>query len=160
MNTNFLLEIILILLAILASNGIIYILPFINLNKKNFGKNISVLRNSSEKDVLGQTFLIASNPLSLTSSESSASQTLSTTSSETYVSQDFIDLDELDLQEVILAQSNHSILSNTNEVIMAQSANTQLSPMPEGMIFTNINNSDQFTTLDSITILNSQTIEE
>lgn len=192
MNINFFFEMILILLAILASNLFIFILPFINYKTQNSCENLSVLTNNSGKDVLAQTLLIASNPLSLTSSESSASQTLSASSSETYVSQDFIDLDELDLQEVILAQSNNSNfltanevlmapnnnlnISTANEVLMAQSNNsnfstanevlmanspyTNISASYEGMIFTNINNTDQFTTLDSYTILNSQTIGE
>jgi hypothetical protein len=88
---NLIIETILILFAILASNGIIYSLTFLNLNKnknnKNFSENISVIRNSSEKDGLALTSLIASNPIRLTSSESSSSQTLSVTSSDTNVSQ-------------------------------------------------------------------------
>jgi hypothetical protein len=87
MNINFYFETILILFAILASNGIIYSLTFFNLNKTNSSENITVIRNNSEKDGLALTSLIASNPLSVTSSDSSASQTLSVTSSETNVSQ-------------------------------------------------------------------------
>ncbi|KAH9158250.1 hypothetical protein EDB89DRAFT_2061905 [Lactarius sanguifluus] len=86
MNINLLFETILILFAILASNGIIYSLTFFNLNKQNSSENISVIRNSSEKDGLALTSLIASNPISVTSSESSASPTLSVTSSESSAS--------------------------------------------------------------------------
>jgi len=95
MNKFLLLEIILILFAILASNGIIYILTFISLNKLNSSENISVITNSSTKDGLALTSLIASNPLRLTSSESNVSQTLSETSSESNVSQDILDDEDL-----------------------------------------------------------------
>src|SRR5579863_1862469 len=104
MNTNLIFETILILFAILASNGIIYSLTFFNFNNQNSSENISVIRNSSEKNGLVLTSLIASNPISITSSESntsqslsvtsletSTSQTLSVTSSETNVSQDIFD---------------------------------------------------------------------
>src|ERR1700677_471943 len=102
MNTNLLLETILILFAILASNGIIYSLTFFN--KPNSSENISIIRNSSGQNRLALTSLIASSPilitssessgsdsLSVTSSESSGSDSLSVTSSETNVSQDIFD---------------------------------------------------------------------
>jgi hypothetical protein len=95
MNINLFFETILILFAILASNGIIYSLTFLHLNKQNSSENISVITNSSEKDGLALTWLIASNPIRLTSSESSTSQTLSVTSSETNVSQDIYDSENL-----------------------------------------------------------------
>jgi hypothetical protein len=144
MNINFFLEIILILIAILASNGIIYILPFFNLNKNkpSSSENISVLTNSSEKDVLGHTLLIASNPLRLTSSESSASQ--SVTSSETNVPQDIFDSEDLDIVEGTMTQTPNSNVSATND----------------GTIPSNLDVSDHVTSLDSITILNSQTLEQ
>jgi hypothetical protein len=91
MNINFIFETILILFAILASNGFIYSLTFNNLDKTNSSENIPVIRNSSEKDGLALTSLIASNPIRLTSSESSDSQTLSVTSSESSASQDIFD---------------------------------------------------------------------
>jgi hypothetical protein len=53
MNINLFIETILILFAILASNGIIYSLSIFNLKTKN--ENISVIRNSSEKDGLSFT---------------------------------------------------------------------------------------------------------
>jgi hypothetical protein len=87
LNLNLFLETILILFAILASNGIIYSLTFFNLNTQNSSENISVITNSSEKDVLTLTSLIASNPMRLTSSDSNTSQTLSVTSSDSNTSQ-------------------------------------------------------------------------
>jgi hypothetical protein len=61
MGINFFFETILLLFAILISNGIIYSLTFFNLNTKNSSKNISVITNYTEKDVLDPTFLISSN---------------------------------------------------------------------------------------------------
>jgi hypothetical protein len=87
MNINLIFETILILFAILASNGIIYSLTIFNLNKPNSSENISVITNSSEKDGLALTSLIASNPIRLTSSDSSESETLSVTSSDSSASQ-------------------------------------------------------------------------
>ena len=146
MNMNLIIETILILFAILASNGIIYSLTFLNLNKnknnKNFSENISVIRNSSEKDGLALTSLIASNPIRLTSSESSSSQTLSVTSSDTNVSQEIFDSKnwiDSEISEGI--HTENSYLSSTNEEILPS-------------------NLDQFTSLDSITILDSQSYEQ
>lgn len=139
MNINLLLETILLLLAILASNGFIYSLTF----KKNSSKNISVITNSSEKDGLALTSLIASNPIRLTSSESSASQTLSTTSSERNAPQeilDFIDFIKEDISEVTHTERRY--FSSTNEVILPSDV---LSNTPS---------------LDSITVLDAQTYEQ
>jgi hypothetical protein len=86
MNLNFFFEIILVLLAILAINGIIFSLTFFNLKKQNSSENVSVIINSSSKDGLALTSLMASNPVILTSSESNESQTLSVTSSESIAS--------------------------------------------------------------------------
>jgi hypothetical protein len=82
MNINLVFETLLILFAILASNGILYSLIFFNLKKPNSSENLSIIRNSSEKDGLALTTLIASSPIGITSSESSGSETLSVTSSE------------------------------------------------------------------------------
>jgi hypothetical protein len=87
MNISLFFEIILILFAILASNGIIYSLTFFNTNNTNSLENISIITNNSEKDRLALTSLIASNPIRLISSESSSSQALSVTSSESSASQ-------------------------------------------------------------------------
>jgi hypothetical protein len=139
MKINLFLEIIIILFAILASNGFICMLPFFELNKQKSFENISVVTNSSEKDVLAQTLLIASNPLTLISSESSASQTLNGTSSGTNVSQDIFDSEDLDMGEGTMTQTpNTNIISIDN----------------------NLDVSDHYTSLDSITILDSQTVEE
>jgi hypothetical protein len=83
-NLNFLIETILVLFAILISNGIIYSLTIFTL--KNSSENISVIRNNSAKDGLALTLLIASNPINFTSSESSTSNTLSVTSSDSSAS--------------------------------------------------------------------------
>jgi hypothetical protein len=80
MSLNLFLEIILLLFTILAFNGIIYSLTLFKLNAKNSSENIPVITNSSEKDVLTPTLLLASNHLRLTSSDSSASETSSVTS--------------------------------------------------------------------------------
>ena len=158
MNINLFFETILILFAILASNGIIYSLYFINKNKPNSSENISVITNSSEKDGLSLTSLIASNHIRLTSSESSTSQTLSVTSSETNVSetlsvsssetnvsQDIFDSENLmDLEVMYGPHAENSYLSNTNG---------------ENLL-SNVQVFDNFTSLDSLTILNSQSLEQ
>jgi hypothetical protein len=173
MNINLLFETILILFAILASNGIIYSLTFFNLNKPNSSENISIIRNSSGKDGLALTSLIASSPigitssessgsetlsvtssessgsetLSVTSSESSGSETLSVTSSETNVSQDsqsWIDLDW---------ERNEGIHAD-NSYLLSRSNNDVLWPFNEDDVIDNI------TSRDSITILDTQTFEQ
>jgi hypothetical protein len=142
MNINLLFEIILILFAILASNGIIYSLTF--LNKPNSSENISVITNSLEKDGLALTSLIASNHIRLTSSESSTSQTLSVTSSESSSSQTLsVSSSETNVSENIF-DSENSYLSNTNE---------------ENLL-SNVEMSDNFTSLDSLTILDTQSYEQ
>lgn len=172
MNIKLFFEIILFLSIILAINGIIYSLIFFTLKIKNISKIISVIRDSSGKDVLAPTLLIASNPirltpsessgsqtssltssesstsqtLSVTSSESSGSQTLSVTSSDTLVSQDMFDstdFTDLEINEVIMTQNSNSIVSDTNG----------------GTISTNFDIFDHHTSLDSITVLDNQTFE-
>src|SRR6266849_1837936 len=137
MYINISLEIILILFPILATNGFIYSLTFFNLNKPNSSENISVITKNTEKYILAPTLLIASNPLRLTSSESSAS-------SETNVSQVIFDNEDGDIDEGTMTQTQNSNLSDTNEEIISS----------------NLDISDQYTSLDSITILNSQSVEE
>ena len=156
LNINLLFETILILFAILASNGIIYSLTIINLNAKNSSENISVITNSSEKDGLALTSLIASNPIrltssdssasnpiSVTSSDSSASQTLSVTSSDTNVSQDIFDNEDwIDAEILYGLHPENSYLLGTNE------GNVDVS-----------DNTTSFTSLDSLTILDNQSVE-
>jgi hypothetical protein len=157
MNTNLFFETILILFAILASNGIIYSLTFFKLNTKNFSGNISVLTNSSEKDGLAFTFLIASNPISLTSSESSVSDTLSVISTESSVS------------DTLSVTSSETMVSDTLSVISSETMvsedifdieNSNLSNTNEENLLSNVDVPDHFTSLDSITILNSQSYEQ
>jgi len=173
MNTNLFFETILILLAILASNGLIYSLTFFKLNNKNSSEKISVRINSSAKAGLVLTTLIASNPIRLTSIESdpsltlhgtflesSASQTFSVTSSEssiydifsetsseTNVSQDTFDSEnwiESEISEVMMTHTQNSHLSHTYEVIIPDNVDPEL---------------DYFTSLDSLTLLDSQTVD-
>src|SRR6266853_310945 len=145
MNINFLFETILILFAILASNGFIYSLTNFNLNKPNSSENISIITNSSEKDGLALTSLIASNPINLTSSETSSSQTLSITSSETNISQDIFDNENLIDSEINGGtHTENSYVTSTNEEFLPSN----------GGVF------DNFTSLDSQTILNTQSFEE
>ena len=145
MNTNLFFEIILILFAILASNGIIFILLILNLNKnlnkKNSSENISVITNSSEKDGLALTSIIASNPINITSLESSSSQTLSVTSSETNVSQDILN-------------NINGIDSETNE------AQDILNNINEEIFFPYLDGSGNITSLESRTILDNQSYEQ
>lgn len=160
MNTNFLFETILILLAILASNGFIYSLTFFNINKKNSPENISVIRNSSEKNALGSLLLIGSNPLRLTSSESTSSQTLSMTSSESTSSQTLTaSSSATNVSEDIFDDKDLINLEN-NEGIMSQTHNSILSDQNGGTIPSNLDILDQTTSLDSLTLLNSQTLEQ
>jgi LysM repeat protein len=168
-------ETMLILIAILASNGFIYSLTYFNLNHKNSPKNISVITNSSEKDIFGPTLLMASNPIRLTSSDSSSSQTLSMTSSEsstsntlsltssdTFVSdtssvassdtlvsqaQDIFEDDDLMDLEV-----NYDIVTHTENSILADTSEESFGP--------NVDVFENTTSLDSITILNGQTLEQ
>jgi hypothetical protein len=159
---NFFFEIILILFIILAINGIIYSLTFFNFNKKNSSKNLSIITNSSKKDGLALTSIIASNPINITSSESSASQTLSVTSSETNVSQDILDnINGID-SEINVSQN---ILDNINGIDSEISEgthtdNSNLSNTNEEILSSNLNVSDNNTSLDSLTILDSQSYQQ
>jgi hypothetical protein len=157
MNINFLFETILILFAILASNGIIYSLYFINKNKPNSSENISVITNSSEKDGLSLTSLIASNHIRLTSSESSTSQTLSVTSSESSSSQTLsVSSSETNVSENLSVSSSET---NVSENIF-DSENSYLSNTNEENLLSNVEMSDNFTSLDSLTILDTQSYEQ
>jgi len=150
MNINLIFETILILLAILASNGFIYSLKFFNLKKQNSSENISIISNSSGKDGLALTTLIASSPIGITSSESSGSETLSVTSSETNVSQDILDSQSwIDLDWEI----NDGIHAD-NSYLLSRSNNDVVWPFNEDDVIDNI------TSKDSITILDTQTFEQ
>jgi hypothetical protein len=161
---NFLLETILFLFTILISNGLIYSLTFFNLNEKNSSSNISLIRNNSEKDVLGLTSLISSSPLSLTSSESSSSDsssvsssdtmvsdTLSVSSSDTMVSEDIMD-------DILEAEALRHL--ETVGQYMPRAENSLLSGINDGTVNSNSHVFDNTTSLDSITILNGPSVEQ
>jgi hypothetical protein len=158
MNISLFFETILILFAILASNGIIYSLTFFNLNNKNSSENISVITNSSEKDGLALTSLIASNPIRLTSSESSASQTLSVTSSETNVSQTLsVTSSETNVSQDIFDSEN---LIDSEIIWGPHTENSYLSSTNEENLLSNVGVFDNTTSLESLTILDTQSLEQ
>lgn len=201
MNINLFIEIILVLFAILFSNGIIYSLIFFNLKRKNSSENISAITNNSETDGLALTLLIASNPINLissdssasnsinlTSSDSSASETLSVissnssasetlsvtssdtlvsenlsfTSSETNVSQDIFDSEnwiDSEIGEGMVTHTDNPYLSTIQEGMMNHTENPYLSSIYEG-IWPTTNMFGNITSLDSLTILNSQQYEQ
>lgn len=154
-NLNFFIETILFLSAILASNGFIYSLTIFNLNSS---ENISVIRNSSEKNVLALTFLIGSNPLRLISSESSTSQALSMTSSDTNVSQTLsvtssdtnVSQDIFDDKDLIDLERNEEIMTQTQDTFA--SGTTEIIPIGDTL--------EHFTSQDSLTVLNRQSLDE
>ena len=164
MNINLFFETILILFAIIASNVFIYSLTFFHLNNSNFSENISVIRNNSEKDGLAFTSLIASNPISLTSSESNTSETLSLTSSESNTSETLsvtsletstsetlsVTSSETNVSQDIIYDENW-IDSEISEGLMTQTQNSYLEGVNESIT--------GHTSLDSITILDDQTFE-
>jgi hypothetical protein len=160
MNYNLIFEIILILFAILASNGIIYGLTIFNLNNPNSSENISVITNSSERDILPIPLLIASNPITITSSESSTSQTLDMTSSETNVSQTLSVTSSETSVSTETFDSTNLIDSGINEGIVVQIPNFILVDTDEGIIPSNLDASDHIITYGSQTILDSQTEEQ
>jgi hypothetical protein len=158
MNINFFFETILVLFTILASNGIIYSLRYFHLNNKNSSKNISVITNNSEKDGLALTSLIASSPIRLTSSESSASQTLNVTSSESSASQTLsVTSSETNVSQDIFDSKNW-IDSEISEG--TQTENSYLSSTNEEILPSNVDESEYITSLDSLTILDTQSFEQ
>jgi len=171
MHINLFLEIILILFAILASNGIIYNLKNFNIQTKNYSENISAIFNSSSKDGLTLTSLIASNPISLTSSESSSSQTLSMTSSESSSSQTLsVTSSDTNVSQILSETSSDTNVDIFDDWIdseieyanrfMTHTENSYLSGINNGNIPSNVDIFDNTTSLDSLTILNTQQFEE
>jgi hypothetical protein len=168
MNINLFIETILILFAILASNGIIYSLSIFNLKTKN--ENISVIRNSSEKDGLSFTWLIASNPIRLTSSESSTSQTLSVTSSDSSTSQTLFSSESGASQTLSVTSSQTNVSQDIfdsdnwledSEVYEGFNLHTENGTFIETSTDLSVfDNTTSFTSLDSITILNTQSVEQ
>jgi len=175
MNINLFFETIIILFAILASNGLIYSLTIFNLNnlnnlnKKNSSENISIITNSSEKDGLALTSLIASNPINLTSSESSTSQTLSVSSSSTSQTLSVTSFESSTSQTLSVSSSGTNIYQDifdnddlTDSEINGgtQIENSYVTSTNEEFLPSNGGVFDQFTSLDSQTILNTQSFEE
>ena len=175
MNINLFYEIILILFAILASNGFIYSLTLFKLSKQNSSKNISVITNSSEKEGLALTSLIASNHIRLTSSESSASQTLSETSSESSASLTFsetssesnVSQDILDSENWIDSQRNLSqdILDSISWIDSeiseeTHTENSNLSSTNEENLHSNGDVFENYTALDSVTVLDAPSFSQ
>jgi len=171
MNLNLLLETILVLFAIIATNGLIYSLIYFNLQIKNSSENISAIRNNSEKDGLGLTSLIASNPINLTSSDSSASQTLSMISSDSSASQTLsVTSSNSNLSQTLSVTSSETnvsedmfdsenwIDSDIGEGMMTHTDNSYLSSIHEGILPSNLY--EYTTSLDSLTILNTQQYEQ
>jgi hypothetical protein len=171
MNINLLFETILILFAILASNGIIYILTFFNSNKPKSSENISVITNRSETDGLALTSLIASNPISLTSSESSSSETLNVTSSESSSSETLnVTSSESSSSETLSLTSSETNVSQDifdSEHWMdaeingaTHTSNAYLASTNEENLPSNVGVFDNTISLDSLTILDTQTFEQ
>lgn len=154
MNINLLFEILIILFAILLSNGIIYSLSIYYVKKINSSDKISVIRNSSDSPF--PMLLIASNPVNITPSESDVSEILSITSSDTFVSEilsvsssdtnvsseifDPSNLSDIEINEGITTINQDSLLLNTNEDIIPSDF--------------------EFYSLDSLTVLNRETFEQ
>lgn len=158
MNINFLFETILILFAILVSNGIIYSLTIFNSNTKNSSENISTITNNSEKEGLGLTSLVASNPIRLTSSGSNTSQSLSVTSSESSISQSSsITSSDSDISQDIFDIEN---LIDSEVSLGTQTENSNLTIVIDEIWPSNIEDFDTFTAEDSLTILNAQSFEQ
>jgi hypothetical protein len=159
-NLNLFFEIILVLFAIFTSNGIIYSLIFFTLNDKNSSKNISLIINNSAKDGLALTSLIASNPINLTSSESSTSDTLSVTSSDSSTSDtgsgSLLDASISDNLSVTSLDTNGSNEINNIENLLEEPIIENLleEPIIENLL------EGPFTSLDSVTILNAETFQQ
>lgn len=172
MNINFLFVTILYLFAIIASIGLIYSLTYLNLKKQNSSENISVIRNNSEKDITVPTLLIASNPIRLTSSESSTSQTSSITSSDSSTSQTLsVTSSETSASQTLINTSSETSVSSFENIfdsddfidseigegMMTHTQNSILSS--EGDLDPDVDIFENTTSLDSMTILNGQSLE-
>lgn len=160
MNISFYIEFMLLLFAVLASNLFLYSLTFFNLNKKK--PKIFIIKGS-KKDVLAFTSLIASNPLRLTSSESSGSDNLSVTSSESDVSDVSENLSETSSDTCV--SDNLSVSSSDTYVSQNIFDNIDIIEIVErnDRVMNPTQNSnfilDQTSTLDSLTILSNQDLD-
>jgi hypothetical protein len=165
------LEILIILLAVLASNGLIYILWKMGLKKTNSTPNISLSTNSSEKEGLAITSLIASSPLRIThpdggssndwrpipeddddnysnfSEDTLVSDNVSVSSSDTLVSPELspvVSPEPFDIEGWIASELSEGMMTyNPDATIATNDANVDMW--------------DVYTSLDSITILNGST---
>ena len=192
----FQIEIIILIFAILAGNWFTY-----NLSYVSFKKYLNVLINNLKQKLFVITFLIGSNPLRLTSSESNLSQ--STSLSDSDLSETFLNSSESGLSQTLLSSSDSGLsytlvsssgssLSQTlvsssgSNLSQSTSANSLISSntsVYEGLVtpnnFLNLSleqveailtptlNSNmetlirvQFTSVDSVTRLNSQSFCE
>lgn len=162
MNYNLFLETMLILFTILASNGFIYSLTFFDLNQRNSTQptNIFYLWNI-------RSLLIASTPISLTSSESNTSDNLTPSESDTSDSltlyesdiSDSLTLSESSVSQNIL-NSNNLINLDIDEEITALHQNRFVIDATGDILFSNDDTVESFYPLDSQTILDSQTFEQ
>jgi len=171
-----------ILFVILVRIIIVFSLRFYNWVKLySFSKNIniSVIRKSSKKDGLALTSLIASNPLRLTSSESSSSDTLNNSLLESSSSDTLIDslLESSSSDTLIdsLLESsssdtliNSSLESSLSDTLSDTSSDNLSVTSSEGNVLLDIYSNDIWdgfevregiliTSLDSRTILNRET---
>lgn len=158
------------LISILASNLIIYSLPFLNLNKENFSEQNLFIRNNSEKDTLALPWLLASNPISLSSSESSTSDNVSMSSSESSISDNasIISSDTLVSDNTSITSSDTLISLDTfddedlldwEDRLVTHTENSILSSPYDGPLPPHVDVFENTRSLDSVTILNGQTLE-
>nr|YP_009498233.1 hypothetical protein [Lactifluus piperatus]AWX53019.1 hypothetical protein [Lactifluus piperatus] len=154
LNINFFLELILVLIAILVSNGILFSLKFLNTNKKNYLKIVYIKINNIGKDVLTPRVLIASNPIWLNSLESNSSDNLSINSFESS-SSDTLSVNSLE------SSSSNTLSVNSLETNVSQNIidNYNLENLRINE-WTTLSNLDVVRPVDSLTVLNSQSLEQ
>ena len=146
-NINLFLELLLVLIAILASNGILYSLKFLNKNKKNkknYFKIVYLKINKTGKDVLTPMVLISSNPIWINWLETSSSDTLSINSLETS-SSDTLNIDSL---ETTIPQ----VPQNLFDLHLWE--NLRIND------WNRLSNLEGVRPVDSLTVLNSNTLEQ
>nr|YP_009504231.1 hypothetical protein [Lactifluus hygrophoroides]AWX52956.1 hypothetical protein [Lactifluus hygrophoroides] len=152
MNINLLIETILLLLAILTSNGFIYSLTIIDWNKTNSSENQFVITNSSEKDVLTPTLLIASKPIEITSSETGVSKNIS--DSENLIDLETTEGDITQNLNFLDINGENSIVSHINgRTSIVSETNWRITPHDIGIIY-------NLSTADSDTILTTESLAE
>jgi hypothetical protein len=110
------LETIILIFAILAGNWFFYSFIYIS-----FNKYFSVLINNFKKKIFVITFLIGSNPLRLTSSESNVSQTL-LSSSDSDLAETLLNSSDSGLSQTLLSSSGSS--SNLSQTLLSSSGSS------------------------------------